>query len=839
MGIWSAAICVYFLPVLAGREVFFYFDITEINYPYRAFYANELRLGRFPLWCPHLFCGFPLFAESQAGALYPLKMLFYPWMPAWLAFGYDTVFHILFAGVAMYVYLRRRVGATAALAGAAVFGYGGFLPAHVIHTSYLNSMPWIPLGLLALERSWETGRPVVAIAAAVALLMQILAGNMQIAILTFLAFSVLAGYWTTLALLDGRRGAALGVAGTTVGAMLLATALGAVQIVPALQLLDQSPRKSGLSYDELTYGSWHPELLPASVFPHAFGSRGYDTDWIDGLYPYHEMYLYLGIVTLLLACVGATRWRSRWVFSHVVLSAVCLLLLLGRYGVLYDWFAYVPVLRGMRMPVRMSLWLGLTLGVLVAQGVEVLRDPVARLRGPLVAFGSLVLVALVLLVATYRPYWTGDTEKTRVDAQPTNRARERQLVRQVSVDLLSGAVLVGMALTAMGIARRLQRGRRRTANSSRLAGACLASLPLLLIADLFWSQRDLNPTIAHDYWSRPPKLVELVRKESERIRIHSYDWGAPGFPKIGRPHNSPGYMLDLAPFETAAETVPMSVAAAWGIDNLRGHTPIFPSRMQRYFDWDRRTALDVANVRYVASASQLPLGGYPKEMSYPSHVYRNPNTLPRARLVDNVQFVEDLEVAFEVLSHKDFPARERLVLEDPQRAGTTSASEPGPLGTARIKTYEPERVVVEVEATRPCYLFLADTFYPEWEAYLDEAPAKIYPADLTFRAVEVPAGSHRIVFRYRRRAFHLGLTVSAIAAGLLIGFATIFRRRQGGSLRLRGFLPFGKRAAASILMLWVALLIGSILIKHSTWLYLPPPGSDPVFLLHTYQWEVE
>ena len=67
-----------------------------------------------------------------------------------------------------------------------------------------------------------------------------------------------------------------------------------MQWVPSKELLDRSPRAGGLSWDELTYGSWHPELLPTLVVREAYGTRARDTDWMDGFYPYHEMNAYMG-----------------------------------------------------------------------------------------------------------------------------------------------------------------------------------------------------------------------------------------------------------------------------------------------------------------------------------------------------------------------------------------------------------------------------------------------------------------------------------------------------------------------------------------------------------------
>ncbi len=87
---WTVAIAAFFRDVVGLRRALFYFDITEINYPYRAFLARELRAGRFSRWCPDLYCGLPLYSESQAGYLHPLKYLLYPWLPTWQALNLDT-----------------------------------------------------------------------------------------------------------------------------------------------------------------------------------------------------------------------------------------------------------------------------------------------------------------------------------------------------------------------------------------------------------------------------------------------------------------------------------------------------------------------------------------------------------------------------------------------------------------------------------------------------------------------------------------------------------------------------------------------------------------------------
>ena len=140
--------------------------------------------GRFSRWCPGLYCGLPLYSESQAGYLHPLKYLFYPWLPTWQAFNLDTVLSVWLTGLGTYGWLRRHVGPSGALTGAAVFGLSGFVWAHLIHTSMNNALTSVPFAVWALEVAWEGRRLGAIVLGAVALACQVFAGHLQDTILT-------------------------------------------------------------------------------------------------------------------------------------------------------------------------------------------------------------------------------------------------------------------------------------------------------------------------------------------------------------------------------------------------------------------------------------------------------------------------------------------------------------------------------------------------------------------------------------------------------------------------------------------------------------------------------
>src|SRR5262249_25692708 len=189
----------------------------------------------------------PLFSESQAGYLHPFKYLLYAWMPSWAAFNLDTVLSVWLTGLGTYGWLRRHVGPTGALTGAAVFGLSGFVWAHLIHTSMNNALTSVPFTIWALEAAWASGRLRPLVWGAIALACQVFAGHLQDTLLTAGLVAVYGIYRAATERTWKSRAAALGFAGGLVG---LGVALAAIQWIPSKELLDRSPRAAGLSWSD-------------------------------------------------------------------------------------------------------------------------------------------------------------------------------------------------------------------------------------------------------------------------------------------------------------------------------------------------------------------------------------------------------------------------------------------------------------------------------------------------------------------------------------------------------------------------------------------------------------
>ena len=116
VGLIGAAVAIFFWPSASLTGAFFVQDVMVQNYPFRHFFAEAIAQGELPLWNAAINCGFPLFAEGQAGPLYPPNILLALLLPTWAALGINIVFHLWLAGVGIYALLRAlgaALGATA------------------------------------------------------------------------------------------------------------------------------------------------------------------------------------------------------------------------------------------------------------------------------------------------------------------------------------------------------------------------------------------------------------------------------------------------------------------------------------------------------------------------------------------------------------------------------------------------------------------------------------------------------------------------------------------------------------------------------------------------------
>ena len=85
---------------------------------------------------------------------------------------------------------------------------------------------------------------------------------------------------------------------------------------------------------------------------------------------------------------------------------------------------------------------------------------------------------------------------------------------------------------------------------------------------------------------------------------------------------------------------------------------------------------------------------------------------------------------------------------------------------------------IETPAGPAGRLVLADPPYPGWAVTVDGKRAQARVQNGLFRAVDLPAGSHRVEWTFAPRSVKRGLVVSLATLGGLIAYAVYMRRRE-------------------------------------------------------------
>ena len=161
-------------------------------------------------------------------------------------------------------------------------------------------------------------------------------------------------------------------------------------------------------------------------------------------------------------------------------------------------------------------------------------------------------------------------------------------------------------------------------------------------------------------------------------------------------------------------------------------------------------------------------------------LYRVSDAQPRAYFVTDADLVEDQAALAAVFGGTFDSARKILVA--PEWAGAMPRPMPGPLprtgslGTVQIIEDRADRLVVEVTSGKAGFLQINDSWSPGWKATVDGTSTPVLRSNVAFRAVQVPAGEHRVKLVYQPRPEIIGIGIEIVAL-VGVGFALAAVRR--------------------------------------------------------------
>jgi hypothetical protein len=261
--------------------------------------------------------------------------------------------------------------------------------------------------------------------------------------------------------------------------------------------------------------------------------------------------------------------------------------------------------------------------------------------------------------------------------------------------------------------------------------------------------------------------------------------------------------------------LPNDWALTYGLRDIRGYDPPQPSL--RYFrlwrlaepeqlDWLTfsleslsPTAVQLASVlgaRYVVAGPGVDLPTEGARSLVPSlhtvydgpdaRVFANARAAPRAVVPAVVRVVEGEEAARAAVIDPGFdPRREAVVERPPSGVGALGGGgSPGaPPGQVTVTDRANADVLLRARLSRPGLVVLNDDWTPGWSVQVDGRPATALRVNDVMRGVAVPAGAHRIEWRYHVPGLRAGAAMTLAALLVLAGGAVVALRRRRDAVR--------------------------------------------------------
>jgi hypothetical protein len=356
---WMAIIptLLFTVPALFGHPAIVDDNVIQ-NFPLRVLSGRQIASGHLPLLNLYANSGTPLLGGLNAGALYPMTVIF-AFIPPIAAWVLNLIVVYVTAAVGMFALLRwHGLRTLSSFAAAMSFSYTGAMIAQVVHLGVAQGfalIPWAVLILLSLSRrleeleptaKWRTcARTALPWTVGLSLLwgLTFLTGEpraiAEIELVTMVVVPVILLMRTSYAISTWRARA------TYLASVALGVGWGAgvafVQLVPGWSFIGLSQRSS-ISYGFFGAGSHFVQWIPSMLVQDVFGGNGlWGQPHYFSVYSFAEVSGYAGILALVATMAFLLRVTRRgWVRAQ---RDYVLYVALGAVGWVATWGSSTPL----------------------------------------------------------------------------------------------------------------------------------------------------------------------------------------------------------------------------------------------------------------------------------------------------------------------------------------------------------------------------------------------------------------------------------------------------------------------------------------------------------------
>lgn len=734
------------------------FDVLRLIYPAKEFSIQILKSVSVPLWNPYIFSGTPHLASLQSGTFYPLNILFFllPFILAWTI--YIAIQPIL-AGLFTYLFLREiELSKKSSFFGGIVFAFSSYMVVWMQYGNLGHTIIWLPLLLLLALKNSKAFNINVSLLMIVVLSMSILAGYIQTTFYIYVFLFLFVVFHIRLLHKKNRLQKFL----PFVIIFSVPLFLTAVQLLPTIELILHSARSSYTTDDFIKL--LIPNMHAITTFaPDFFGNQATRNYWLEGTYI--ERVTYIGVLPMFFVIYSFLYNRVSTKLFFLISIIVVTVLTFNTIPAQLFYSLQIPFI-STAVPSRIMFLFCFCASVLAAFGLESFINN--KNKKPILITASIMMLVYGLLWALAI---FGESLFLQAGVTPNVSVSKRNLILPT--------LIFGLGMSILFIAHFVQSAKK----------FIYVAVVVLTIFDLFYFFHKITPFAPTATLYPQTEVLAQLRKiqgidrswgyGSARIdtnlQIHEKIYWTDGYDAL---HDKRyGEFVSSSKDGKIENPLPRSIAdiaPGYGDSDLSNNLY-------------RQKVLNMLGVKYILHKNDT-LG---KDLAHdtttfkddrykliwqsaPWQIYENLNAVPRAFLTNSYIVEKDPAKLLSRFYANDVDETQSILISEDPTLDKKKLTQKN----VDVLAYEPNSVRLRTQSNAESLLFLSDTYFPGWIAYVDGKESKIFTANYAFRAVKVPEGEHLIEFIYNPFSFRLGFQITLISSLLVIISYILLRKKN-------------------------------------------------------------
>lgn len=714
-----------------------YPDTIRQLYPWKTQAAGQIKKGILPLWNPYNFSGTPLLGNFQSAVFYPFNLLYFLFSQP-VAWTILVMLQPFFAFLFMYIYIRSLGGSRlASIFGSITYAFSLFSTVWLEYNTIGQVTLWLPLACYAIDKIAKRSHWFWYVTLILTQASMLLAGHPQIAFYSLLFIGVYAWY---------RAKSIIKLIGLST---LLTLGISAVQLIPGIELSmhsARSPHNFSFLFQKILI---QPQQLLMMIIPNIFGHP------VNRTYYPMDTFIgkatYIGIIPLFFL-LSALRLKTTIIKFFATSTIIILILMTANPFTFILYKLNIPIFSA-SSPNLMTFLLTFSLSIVTSLGLDFWIKEKHSL-GKL-AHRSLTVVAGFLIVGI------------------VFSLSSHALIAQKAIlysFALAGITLIGFFVAII---------------RPKFMILVLTFLLIVHSSDLFFHFQKFNPFVPKELVFPNAEIMNELQKTAGINRFWGYGSAsieanfATQYQIFSPDGYDPLYSKRYGEFIGSSRDgkIPKGFTT-----QTRSDATVAPGYGEKDMAENpyRLRVLDMLGVKYVldrtennATSQTFPPERFTKIYDQDGwKIMENKNAAPRIFLSSSYQVFKKNEEFEKIFFDKGFNPTQTVLLEQSLEQTLDPPLTPD---TVTLKNYESNRIDITTVTDGSRLLFLSDTYYPGWKAFMDGKETKIYRANYTFRAILVPKGEHTIRLIYDPMSFKIGVIISIASFIFLIGFLSFPR----------------------------------------------------------------